>query len=243
MVSGFGVEGLAARQHGVISRGQALEAGFSSDQVTHRLISGAWERLDHHVFAVKGAPPTWKRQLQAALLSRPTAYAAGRTTGHLLQFPDFRKGRPEIMVPFEGNARSPLASVVRSRYSDEVEVTNINGFVATSAAETIYTLAQRESTTTIERVIDDSLAAKKLKIEEFDPILDRLCLARVRGLPRLRRLVAARDAHGYKPPTSELERHLYDLLDTQKFLKCRVSCQFNIQTCRRWSTPISLRGR
>ena len=117
--------------------------------------------------------------------------------------------------------------MVRSRYSDEVEVTNINGFVATSVAETIYTLTQRESTTTIERVIDDSLAAKKLKIEEFDPILDRLCLARVRGLPRLRRLVAARDAHGYKPPTSELERLLYDLLDTPEVPE--VSPQLPIQ--------------
>jgi hypothetical protein len=117
--------------------------------------------------------------------------------------------------------------VVRSRYSDEVEVTHINGFVATSVAETIYTLTQRESTTTIERVIDDSLAAKKLKIEEFDPILDRLCLARVRGLPRLRRLVAARDAHGYKPPTSELERLLYDLLDTPEVPE--VSPQLPIQ--------------
>lgn len=204
---------LAAKQHGVISRLQALACGMTRHQIRGRLESGEWKLLDANVFALRSAPSTWKRRMHAAIVSRPNAVAAGRSAGYLHGFPGFRPGKPEVLVPFEGNARSPLARIVRSRHFERVATVMIDGFASTSVAETVLTLSLRESANTLERIVDDRIAARALHITDFDPILERLTNARQRGLPTLRRIVAERDSDAYQPPTSELERLLYRLLD------------------------------
>lgn len=151
--------------------------------------------------------------MHAAIVSRPNAVAAGRSAGYLHGFPGFRQGKPEVLVPFEGNARSPLARIVRSRHFERVATVMIDGFASTSVAETVLTLSLRESANTLERIVDDRIAARALHITDFDQILERLINARQRGLPTLRRIVAERDSDAYQPPTSELERLLYRLLD------------------------------
>jgi len=62
-------------------------------------------------------------------------------------------------------------------------------------------------------IVDDRLAARTLRASDFDPILDRLLFARQPGLKALRKIVGARADDAYQPPTSELERLLYRLLD------------------------------
>lgn len=207
------VDQLAARQHGVISRSQAIECGLTIHQIRVRLESGEWWGLDANVFALRSSGATWERKMQAAIVSRPIALAAGRSAGYLHHFPGFRPGRPEVLVPFQGNARSPLARIIRSRHFDRIATVRIDGFPCTSIAETVLTLSLRESAQTIERVVDDRIAAGVLRIPDFDPILERLLEARQRGLPTLRRIVAERDSEAYQPPNTELERLLYQLLD------------------------------
>ena len=206
------MESLASRQDGVISRQQAVSCGLSNRQIDHHLVSGSLVRLDHCVFVLNSSAESWRRRLRAALLSRPVAYAAGRSAGLLHEFDGFRPGRPEIIVPFAGNARSPLARVIRSRRFDEITTKTVAGFEATSVAETILTLAATNPPATIERLVDSQLAAKKLDVIDFDPIFERMAYARVRGLPSLKRIVKARDHKAYEPPTSVLEHHLYRLL-------------------------------
>lgn len=210
------VNNVLARQHGVISRDQAVQGGLTHHQIRSALERGEWTRLDAHVFAATSAPQTWERQLSAAFVSRPHVLVAGRSAGVLHGFPDFRQGRPEILVPFPGNARSPLARVIRSRHFDRIETARVDGFVATSVAETVLTLSLRENWATIERVIDDQLAVGQLTVSDFDPILERLCKARQRGLPMLRRIVGDRREDAYQPPTSELERLLYKMLASSR---------------------------
>lgn len=204
---------LAARQHGVIGRSQAIDCGLTIHQIRIRLESGEWLGLDANVFALRSSAATWRRKMQAAIVSRPAALAAGRSAGYLHDFPGFRPGRPEILIPFHGNARSPLARVIRSRHFDRVATVHIDGLPCTSIAETVLTLSLRENAQTIERVVDDRIAAGVLRIPDFDPILERLLDARQRGLPALRRIVAERDSEAYQPPSTELERLLYRLLD------------------------------
>ena len=209
------LDALAAKQHGVFSRNQAAGCGLTYHQVRARLENGTWVALDANVFALRSASATWKRQLHAAVLSRPLAIVAGRSAGFLHEFPGFHRTRPEILVPFRGNARSPLARVIRSRQFERVATTAIEGHTATTIAETILTLSFRESEAVLERLIDDQLATGKLQIPDFDPIFERLADARLRGLPALRRVVGARDSKAYQPPTTELERLLYELLDDE----------------------------
>lgn len=65
----------------------------------------------------------------------------------------------------------------------------------------------------IERFVDGQLAVGRLAIVDFHPILERLEFARQPGLRSLRRVISARADDAYQPPTTELERLLYALLD------------------------------
>jgi very-short-patch-repair endonuclease len=175
--------------------------------------SGDWLIITRGIYLLSGAPRTWEQRLQAAILDHPGSLAAGRSAGSLHGFEGFRQSRPEILVPFEGNARSSLARVIRSRHFDVVEAEEVRGYPTTSVAETILTLSLREHPPTIERIIDNQLARGKVTIPDFHPIIDRLQFARQPGLGALRRIVAARADDAYQPPTTELEHLLYRVLD------------------------------
>lgn len=203
----------AARQYGVVSRGQALSLGMSDEMIARRVASGRWIRLASGVYAYGSAPPKWERQLAAAVLSRPRAVLAGRSAAVLHGFEGVSRSRPEILVPTNGSGRSSLARLIRERYFDEVATTRIAGFEVTSVAETIWTLASRTPASRLHRIVDDQLAGRRLRVDDFDPILARIEGERRPGAPRLREVLADVRLDAYQPATSELEAHLYPLLD------------------------------
>ncbi|MEX0863381.1 MAG: DUF559 domain-containing protein [Acidimicrobiia bacterium] len=205
--------GLMGQQDGVISRRQATDLGASGGFIRARLENQSWIEMSSGVYASVSSPPTWERKLRAAVLGHPSSYVAGTSAGFLHEFDEVRHSRPEVMVPYGGNNRSPIARVIRAKHFAEVGTTEIRGFTCTSVAETILTLSMRLPPTTIARHIDNQLAARKLLVADFQPILDRLEFARQRGLRPLRRIVEARADDAYQPPTTELEQLLYRLLD------------------------------
>jgi very-short-patch-repair endonuclease len=124
-----------------------------------------------------------------------------------------RESKPEILIPFAGNSRSPLARVVRSRHYSLIQRIAVQGMDTTSIPETLLTLGLTHPPSMIERWVDDLMARNRLGASDFDPIFARLTDARFRGLKALRGIVGSRDEDAYQPPTSELERLLYGLLD------------------------------
>ena len=165
------------------------------------------------MYTPASATDTWKRQLSAALATHPGSIVGGKSAALLHGFPNFNPTRPELLAAFGANARSAIARIIRSRHFDLVARTNRQGFDCTTPAETILTLSLRLPPNQIERIVDNELAAKRLSVDAFDPILDRLRFARQPGLKSLRRIVGSRADQAYQPPTSELEKLLYGLLD------------------------------
>lgn len=212
-MEGTQIEHLAARQHGVVSRSQVEGLGIDGRGVVRRVGSGQWLRLDTEVFSVNGAPRTGYQSLWAAYLSRPEALVTGRSAAYLFDFPGVTLGKPQILLPFTGNARSPIAQMIRSRHYELVAHQPVDGLRVTTRAETLLVLAYRSPSTLIERWVDSQLAIEKLSAADFDPIFARLTNARLRGLRPLQRIVMARDRDSYQPPTSHLEHYLYQLLD------------------------------
>src|SRR5215213_2693468 len=51
----------AHRQHGLVTRAQALAAGLSSRQVLGRLDSGRWQAVRRGVYAGGWVPPSWEQ--------------------------------------------------------------------------------------------------------------------------------------------------------------------------------------
>jgi very-short-patch-repair endonuclease len=200
----------AARQHGVFSLEQARGIGITERMAEHRLATGAWIRLASGIYALGSSPPTWERRLAATVLSRPGSIVAGRSAALLHGFEGFRKGRPVVMIPLGGNARSPIARMIRTRYFADIETTRAGAFLTTTPAETLVTLAAEIDSQRLEQVLDACLATKMVDPERLMMIISRR--SGQRGLPALRRLTEARLATAYQPPTTVLERHLYAVL-------------------------------
>lgn len=201
----------AAHQYGTFSRAQARAAGLTPRMIQTRVEEGAWIRLAPAVYALASAPPKWERQMAAALLTKEDAIAAGRSAGYLHGFPGFGPARPVIMIGLEGNARSPLARVVRSRRFEFVGRVRKRGFMVADEAETVMTLARDLAEETLEALVDALLARKSVSVSELARIV-RLSEG-VPGVPKLRRIVEYRAPDAYQPPTSDLERLLYRVLD------------------------------
>ncbi|HZD23448.1 MAG TPA: type IV toxin-antitoxin system AbiEi family antitoxin domain-containing protein [Acidimicrobiia bacterium] len=163
----------ARRQYGVFNNRQLREAGYDRFVVARRVESGEWIRLCPNVFCLASAPPTWERQTAAAVLSRSRAYVAGRSAAYLLGLRDFRKGTPTVMVPAGSNSRLTIARVIRTRHFDVIATVRLAGFVVTSAAETLTTLARELSRADLANALEDALLAGKVRLEEFGPVLAR----------------------------------------------------------------------
>lgn len=69
----------AARQHGVISRGQLFEAGLSAGAVSRRLRAGRLRQLHRGVYLVGPVMPARAREMAAVLASGPDAVVSHRS--------------------------------------------------------------------------------------------------------------------------------------------------------------------
>ena len=78
------VMGLASCQLGVFTLAQARARGMTLNQVKRRLRAGRWSRVLPSVYAVEGAPDSWRRRLKAAALwSGPRCVFSHRTAAAL----------------------------------------------------------------------------------------------------------------------------------------------------------------
>lgn len=201
----------AARQYGVFSLDQAKSVGFTPKMIETRRTNRAWVRMAPSVYALASAPPKWERQMAAALLTREGAIAAGRSAAYLHGFPGAKAGGPVIMIGIDGNARSPLATVLRSTHFDSIGRVRRRGFVTTNEAETIISLARDRTAAELERIVDETVARGSCSVAEMQRLVDER--EGVPGLKKLRPIIEERGPEAYQPPVSELERLLYGLVE------------------------------
>lgn len=149
--------------------------------------------------------------MAAALLTRKGAIVAGRSAAYVHGFPGFNPSKPVIMTGLDGNARSPLARVIRNRRFEAVGRIRKRGFIVTNETETVMTLARDISEDRLEALVDYLLARRSLAVPQLAQVVDQS--DGVPGVTKLRRIVAYRQPDAYQPPTSELERLLYPVLD------------------------------
>lgn len=206
------VDTLAARQYGCFGVNQLRAAGFDKRAVARRLARGAWVTMVPGVYAVASSPPTWERQVSAAVLSRPRAIVGGRSAATLDGFPGFTKTRPVIIVPRTGNARSPIARVIRSAFYKSIETQRLRGFVVTTAAETLLTLASDLDYSEMESLVEDCLLTGKVRVDDFEPIYDRIAGGRVPGSGLLREILEDRSTDHFDVDSTYLERLLERIL-------------------------------
>jgi hypothetical protein len=76
---------LAAAQHGVLTRAQALGCGAKARTIDRRVTSGEWEFIYRGVYRLAGSPQTWRQSLLlACLVWGHGAYVSHRAGAALL---------------------------------------------------------------------------------------------------------------------------------------------------------------
>lgn len=92
-----GWEALAARQHGVLSRRQAISLGITRRQIDGFLKRGAWIRMLPGVYRAAAAPQTWRQPLMAASLwADGKAVISGRSAAALWEFDGYWRSHVEL---------------------------------------------------------------------------------------------------------------------------------------------------
>ena len=203
---------LANQQHGVFSHRQAVAAGATHGQINYRRASGAWIVLDRAVYALDSSPPTWNRQVMAAILGKNKARASGVTAGVLHGMPNCHKAKPEITVPAGGSAASRLATVRRRSDFRTPKLVLIDRIPTTDAPTTLFDLASRLRPERLQRTIDDSLVRGKVAADELRAVLKAYDGCRISGTVAFREAIEE-ITDGYVPSESVLEVALMSVLD------------------------------
>jgi hypothetical protein len=201
---------LAARQDGVIGRSQARELGLSDRRISRRLASGRWRRLLPAVYAVAGAPGTWRQQLRATSLWAGRGFALShRTAGALHGFDRFREGPVELSLLRE--LEPPSWVVVHRAVSlPPRDLASAEGFRVTSVARTLADLCALEDEAVVRATFDEALRRRKTTLDQLQSALARGAYRR--GVGVLRALIEASLGEG-GPTESALEFRVVELLE------------------------------
>src|SRR5438105_9974417 len=128
---------IAATQHGVFTRAQAIACGVSARTATRRLSSGMWDRLHPAVYRVAGLPETWRQALMAACL----AWGDGVVVSHIAAaamwgLVGFEPGRIELSAP-RMQRRARGLPVHHPMTLARAEGTTLRGIPVTTVARTL----------------------------------------------------------------------------------------------------------
>jgi hypothetical protein len=147
----------AATQHGVFTRKQALNAGYTSSAIGHRLRNGIWEVVDYCVYRFAGTPPTWHQRLLGACLAGP-AVASHRSAAWLWHL-DGIKDPPVEVTALRHRRRFRQEEVIwhESRWLREGDIRYISAIPVTSPTRVILDLAVLGDETLLVLALDDAL--------------------------------------------------------------------------------------
>lgn len=121
-----------ARQHGLMTSGQALEVGITRQRCRQLVQRGIWERADRGLYGPAGAPWSWKRRLMGAVLvAPPGTLASHRAAAALLGVGGIDHPPVEVTIPRCTNLRRAGIVVHESTDLHLAEVRRIDGIPLT----------------------------------------------------------------------------------------------------------------
>lgn len=209
---GDGILELAARQHGLLSRPQAVAAGLSEHQIHRRVSEGHWERVLPHVYRVHGAARTWLGGLQAATLWAGANGALSHgAAAAWWGFSRFESAPPELTLLDRRKPPPRVKSHSAAAFAPG-ELVLLRGLRVTSRLRTLLDLAGTCDPLTTRACVDEAMRRRWTTAEQLSRLVERS--AHTRGVELLRSLV--REYEGGDGPTeSELELRVYELLDSE----------------------------
>ena len=198
------------RQHGVITRSQALEAGMTPKQIANRLSTGCWTHEARGLYRHTAAPSTPLSKLLAACMAHE-GIASHRSAAALHVIDGFKLGHIELTVP---RGKRPSMSGVVLHQSNQMSLatpTERRGVPCTRPARTVLDLAAVVSRKRLDRTIDAVLRDGLLRPSDLYRVLALHARRGRNGCQSFR--AALEERLGNDPvPLSEWSRMVEDLL-------------------------------
>lgn len=147
----------AARQHGLLTRRQALACGLTPAMIRTRLRNGTFSPVLRGVYRLTAAPRSWKQEVLAIVLWAGDGAAASHgTAAKLWGFPVDPK-QIEVTV---GRHLDAIRSDVRVHNGQLGPIAFVDGIPTTSPARTLLDVADRVASEVLESMIDDAIARR-----------------------------------------------------------------------------------
>ena len=197
------------RQHGVITRNQALDAGLSEDQVRSLVRRGTWVSIHRSVFRYAGTPPSWRQRAMAATLATG-GLASHRSAVALYDIADFRI--LEVSTDHT-RAKRRVPGVVTHRTTQwrSTQATERYGIPTTGPDRTLLDIAGIVSVDRLERLAEEAV---RRRLTTFERLARHLVLNARRGrtgAANLRAMLERRDPTA-SLPLSDFSRLVEQLL-------------------------------
>ncbi|MBS1871068.1 MAG: DUF559 domain-containing protein [Actinobacteria bacterium] len=206
------IAALAAGQHGVVSRGQLLDAGIASATLRDRVRRGQVVPLHRGVYAVGHAhlrpEGFW---LAAVLAVGPPAVLSHRDAAALHGLRPCNRPRIEVTTPAE-RKRTAKLDVHARRALDPRDVTTVAGIPVTTVARTVVDLAEVLTHEALTKVLGEAERQRVLDLTGIEEALARRRGRRGSATATLRAALRELSDHGATLTRSPLEDRLLPLL-------------------------------
>jgi very-short-patch-repair endonuclease len=201
---------LAAGQHSLAHRAQAIELGMTPRQIDERVASGLLITQHRGVYRLAGAPPTREQAVLAACLAAG-AVVSHRSAGVLWAMRGVEAPTPEIIVPATRCPSLRAVVVHRTDRLDPIDVCRRRRIPVTTPARTLLDLGAVAPAPVVESALEDALMRRLVTFELLTATLERLGGPGRNGAGVLRALLEERDPVT-APTQSVLEDRLFQLL-------------------------------
>lgn len=202
---------LAAIQHWVLTREQALALGYRESAIDYRLRTEQWKPIRESCYLVVPVDPRPRVFLEAAVHSIRGAFVSHESAGELHGLHHVPRGLMVISVPTKTTHAFPNVIVRRPNDVEHQHLEVLDGLPVTTAIRTAFDLTTLFRYGRVERILDDAIVAGHFDLETYREFAESLCRRGKPGSANNRRYLAERGT-GYVAPTTELERILLSLL-------------------------------
>ncbi len=157
---------VASRQHGVVTRAQALSHGLTNQQLGRRVQQKVWFREFPGVYRLEGAPQTWWQRLKASSLWADSGYVLSH------RFTDYVHA-DVVELTSTRNLRCEGATVHHTRLLEPRDVASVECFRVASMGRTLLDLAATEPTDLAQKALDETMRCRWTNCERLEQLVKR----------------------------------------------------------------------
>ena len=183
---------LAASQAGFLSRDQVDQAGLTEAGLRTRISNGAFVRVHNGLYRVLGIESDYQGLLRGAMNILPDPTVSHQSAAELLELPSVPVGSPVVTVHAGTTHGFPGVRIHRSIDMGDHHRRVLKGMLTTTPARTLVDLAAVMRPSALAYVVDESLAAKLVTIDEVDKVFGEVARRGRTGSAAMRRILEDR---------------------------------------------------